>query len=53
MKELVDEFEGRLEVEVRWQKRIDKRWKIKLNQSAEEFKRSKLPERDIAKVLYR
>jgi len=51
-KELVDEFEERLEAEVRWQERIDKRWKIKLNQNAEEFKRGELQGRYTAKVLY-
>ena len=48
-KELVDEFE---ETEVRRQERIDKMWKTKLNSKVEEFRRSKLPEKYIAKILF-
>jgi len=51
-KELVNKFEGRLEAEVRWQEVIDKRWKIKLNMNVEKFRRSELPEKYIAKVLF-
>jgi len=51
-KELVDEFEGRLEVEVRRQEGIEERWKVKLNPRTDEFKRSELPEKYIAKLLF-
>jgi len=51
-KELVNEFERRLEAEVKQQEGINKRWKIKLNPNVEEFKRSELPEKYIAKILY-
>ena len=51
-KELVNEFEGRLEAEVKQQKRINKRWKIKLNPNVKEFKRSELPEKYTIKILY-
>ena len=51
-KELVDEFEGRLEAKVRRQKGIEKRWKVKLNPRADEFKRSKLPGKYMAKLLF-
>ena len=53
VKELVDEFEKRISVEVRQQEGVEKRQRVKLNPKAEEFKRSKLPERYIAKMLYR
>ena len=51
-KELVNKFEERLEAEVRWQEVIDKRWKMKLNVNVEKLRRSKLPEKYIAKVLF-
>ena len=51
-RELVNEFEERLEAEVRRQEGIEERWKIKLNPRADEFKRSKLPEKYIAKLLF-
>jgi len=41
-KELVDEFEGRLSIEVRRQKRVEQRWRVKLNPRADEFRRSEL-----------
>ena len=50
--ELVNKFEERLEAEVRRQEGIEERWKIKLNPRADEFKRSKLPEKYIAKLLF-
>ena len=53
MKELVNKFEERLEAEVRWQKGIDKMWKMKLNPNVEEFRRSKLPEKYTIKILFR
>ena len=43
-KKLVNEFEGRLGAEVRRQKKIEERWKVKLNPRTDEFKRSELPE---------
>ena len=51
-KELVDEFKEKLGAEVRRQERTKERWKVKLNPRVDEFKRSKLPERDIAKLLF-
>ena len=51
-RELVNEFEERLEAEVRRQEGIEERWKMKLNPRADEFKRSKLPEKYIAKLLF-
>jgi len=41
-KELVDEFERRLSIEVRRQKRVEQRWRVKLNPRADEFRRSEL-----------
>ena len=52
VRELADEFEGRISVEVRQQEGIDKRWKIKLNPNKEEFRRSKLPGKYTAKILF-
>ena len=51
-RELVNKFEERLEAEVRRQEGIEERWKMKLNLRADEFKRSKLPEKYIAKLLF-
>jgi len=51
-KELVDEFEERLEVEVRRQERIEERWKVKLNPRADEFKKSKLLVKYIVRLLF-
>ena len=51
-RELVDEFEERLKVEVRKQEGIDQRWRLKLNLRADEFKRSELPEKFTAKLLF-
>ena len=51
-RELVNKFEERLETEVRRQEGIEERWKIKLNPRADKFKRSKLPEKYIAKLLF-
>ena len=50
--ELVDEFEGRLGAEVRRQEKIEERWKVKLNPRADEFQRSELLEKYIAKLLF-
>ena len=51
-KELVDKFEGRLGVEVRRQERIEERWKVKINPRVDEFKRSELPEKYMARLLF-
>ena len=53
MRELVNKFEERLEVEVRRQEGIEKRWKVKLNPEVNKFKRSKLLEKYTAKLLFR
>ena len=50
-KELVDEFKGRIEAEIRWQERLGKMWKVKLNPNAEKLRRSKLLEKYIVKLL--
>ena len=52
-RELVDKFGGRMSAEVRQQEEIDKMWKIKLNPNVEKFRRSKLLEKYIAKILFR
>jgi len=52
MRKLVDKFEGRLETEVRQQEGIDKRWKLKLDPNMKEFRRSKLLEKYIVKILF-
>jgi len=51
-RELVDEFEGRLEAEVRRQEEIEERWKVKLNLKANKFRRSELLEKYIVKLLF-
>jgi len=51
-KELVDEFEKRLGVEVRRQERIEERWNVELNPRADKFKRMELPGKYMAKLLY-
>jgi len=50
--ELVDKFEGRLGAKVRKQEKIEERQKVKLNPRADEFQRSELPEKYIAKLLF-
>ena len=52
-KELVNEFERKLGMEVRRQEGVEQRWRIKLNPRADEFKRIELLEKFIAKLLYR
>ena len=52
VKELVNEFKEKLGVEIRRQKRIEERWKVKLNPRTDEFKRSKLPEKYTTKLLF-
>ena len=51
-RELVDKFKGRIGTEVRRQEGIEERWKIKLNPNVEEFRRSELPGKYIAKLLF-
>ena len=51
-KKLVDEFEGRLGAEVRRQKKIEERWKVKLNPRTDEFKRSELLKKYMARLLF-
>jgi len=51
-KELVDEFERRLSIEVRRQKRVEQRWRVKLNPRADEFRKSELLGKYIAKLLF-
>ena len=52
VKDLVDELKGRLGVEVRKQKSIEQKQKIKSNPRAEEFKRMELLGKYIARMLY-
>jgi len=49
---LVDEFEGRLSVEVRRQEKIEQGERIKRNPRAEEYKRSELLGQYMVKLLY-
>jgi len=51
-KELIDKFERRIEAEVRRQKGIEKKWKVKLNLNIEELRRSELLGKYIAKILF-
>ena len=51
-RELVDEFEGRLSVEVRRQEKIEQGERIKKNPRAEEYKRSELLGQYMVKLLY-
>jgi len=51
-KELVDEFEGKLNAEVRQQEKIEVEREVKGNLRAEEYRRSKLLGKYIAKLLY-
>ena len=51
-RELVNEFEGKLSVEVKRQKGIEERWRVKLNLEADNFRRSKLLGKYITKMLY-
>jgi len=53
VRELVNKFEERSEVEVRRQEGIEKRWKVKLNPEVDKFKRSELLEKYTAKLLFR
>ena len=51
-RELVDEFEGRMSVEVRRQEGIEERQKVKLNLEADEFKKSELLGKYTVKILF-
>ena len=51
-RELVDKFKGRLGAEVRRQKGIEEKWKVKLNPRVDKFKRSELPGKYIVKLLF-
>ena len=51
-KELVDEFEGRLNVKVRQQEKIEVGGEIKRNPEAEKYRRNKLPGKYTANLLY-
>jgi len=51
-KEFINEFEERLEIEVRQQEGIDKMWKIKLNPNVEKYRRSELLEKYMVKILF-
>ena len=51
-RELVNEFEKRMSVEIRRQEGIEERWKVKLNPKVEEFRRRELLERYTAKILF-
>jgi len=52
VRELVDEFEGRLGAEVRRQEGVEGKTKSKSNLRAEKYKRRELPGRYIAILLY-
>ena len=52
VKELVNEFKEKLGVEIRRQKIIEERWKVKLNPKADKFKRSELLGKYMAKLLF-
>ena len=51
-KKLVDEFEGRLNIKVRQQEKIEVGGEIKRNPEAEKYRRNELPGKYIAKLLY-
>jgi len=51
-RELVNEFEKKMSVEIRRQEGIEERWKVKLNPKVEEFRRRELLERYTAKILF-
>ena len=53
IKKLVDEFKRKMNTEIRWQERLGRVRKVKLNQRTEEVKRSELLERYIVKLLFR
>ena len=51
-RELVNKFEEKIGAEIRKQKKIEERWKVKLNLRADKFKRSELPRKYTAKLLF-
>ena len=51
-RKLVDEFKERMSVEIRRQEGIKEKQKVKLNPKIEEFKRSELLRKYIAKILF-
>ena len=50
-KELVDEFKGRLGVEVEKQEGMEKKQNVKLNPRADKFRRMELPGKYTVKML--
>jgi len=48
----VDEFKERIDAEVRQQEEIDRMWKTKINPKVEEFRRSELLGKYIAKISF-
>jgi len=52
VKELVDEFEGRISVKLKQQEGLEKVWKVKLNLNIGKFRRSKLLEKYIVRILF-
>jgi len=53
VREMVDEFEGKMSMEVKQQEGMEKLWKVKLNPKVEEFRRSELLGKYMAKLLFR
>ena len=51
-KKLVDEFEGRLNIKVRQQEKIEVGGEIKRNPEVEKYRRNELPGKYTAKLLY-
>ena len=51
-RELVDKFEGKMNAEVRKQEGVEERWKVKLNSETDKFRRSELPRKYTAKILF-
>ena len=49
---MVDKFEERMSMEVRRQEKVNRKQKTKINSKTEEFKRMKLLEKYIVKLLY-
>ena len=52
-KKLVDEFKERISPEIRWQEKLGRIEKVKLNPKIEEVGRSKLLGKYTAKLLFR
>jgi len=51
--DLVEEFEKKIrEEEIQWVKKRKGKLEVELNPEAEEFKRSELPEKYTAKILF-